>query len=219
MPYKHDVFISYRRDVKRTPWTREHFKELLQAYLLDDLGRKAEIFIDERIEVGADWVDGLGENLAKSKVLVALLSRSYFGSDWCVHELDLIFERARQLKGSFLPEARLIIPVVVHDGEQIPNEIARLQKADISKYWVAELNTKAPDYPEFSNAIKRLSPAVAEAVEAVETGPAFDDSWIACCKKRFGEVYEASEKGTRLAPTQFALKAAPLPTVLPQMKP
>jgi hypothetical protein len=216
MPYINDVFISYKRDVAWTPWTREHFKGLLQTYLHDDLGHKPEIFLDERIEVGADWVDELGENLAKSKVVVALFSGSYFGSDWCVHELDLIVERARQLKGSFLPEARLIIPVVGHDGDQIPDPVARIQPADICKYRVAWINKNAPDYYEFSKAIKDLSPAIATAVKIA---PAFDDSWIACCKKRFGEVYEASEKGTRLAPTQFTLKAASPPTAPPQIKP
>jgi hypothetical protein len=78
--------------------------ELLRPYLKEDLGHEPEIIIDERIEVGADWVDGLGKNLATSKVVVALFSRSYFDSDWCVHELDLIVERARQFKSGFLPE-------------------------------------------------------------------------------------------------------------------
>lgn len=215
MSYINDVFISYKRDVAWTPWTREHFKGLLQAYLLDDLGRKPEIFLDERIEVGADWVDALGENLAKSKVVVVLFSGSYFGSDWCVHELDLIVERARQLKG-VSPEARLIIPVIGHDGDQIPDPVDRIKPADIRKYRVASINKNAPDYYEFDKAIKDLSPAIARAVEIA---PAFDDSWIACCKKRFGEVYEASAKGTRLTPTQFTLKKAPPPTAPPQIKP
>jgi TIR domain len=145
--------------------------------LLDDLGHGPEIFIDERIDIGADWVDELGENLAKSKVVVALFSGSYFDSDWCVHELDLIVERARQFKSGFLPEARLIIPVIGHDGEQIPDPVARIQKADISKYRVAWINKNAPDYYEFSKAIKDLSPFIATAVR---NAPAFDDSWIAC---------------------------------------
>jgi TIR domain len=162
MPYQYDVFISYRRDVAWTPWTREHFKGLLQSYLLDDLNHTPEIFLDERIEVGADWVDELGGNLAQSKVVVALFSGSYFDSDWCVHELDLIVERARRFKHDFLPESRLIIPVVGQDGEQIPDPVARIQRADISKFRVAWLNKNAPDYYEFSKAIKELSPPVAK---------------------------------------------------------
>jgi TIR domain len=215
MPYQHDVFISYRRDAAWTPWTREHFKELLQSYLLDDLNCKPDIFLDERIEVGADWVNELGGNLAQSKVVVALFSGSYFESDWCVHELDLIVERARQLKSGFLPEARLIIPVVGHDGDQIPDPVARIQSANISKYRVAWINKSAPDYYEFSKAIKELSPPVATAVK---NAPDFDDNWIAYCTKRFGEVYEKSIRGARLPPTQFKLKSVSSPTVPPQIK-
>jgi hypothetical protein len=52
----------------------------------------------------------------------------------------------------------------------------------------------------------------------VKNAPDFDDNWIAYCKKRFAEVYEAPQKGIRLPPTQFTLKAAPPPKV-PQLKP
>jgi hypothetical protein len=215
MPYQHDVFISYRRDRNWTPWTREHFKDLLQTYLHDDLYREPDIFLDERIEVGADWVDELGGNLAQSKVVVALFSGSYFDSDWCVHELDLIVERARQFKGGFFPERRLIIPVVAHDGEQIPDPVARIQKADISKFRVVGLSKGAPLFSEFSEVVKKLSPPIAIAVN---NAPEFEDNWVAFCKKRFVDVYEAIEKGIRLPPTQFILKAAP-PLRVPQLKP
>jgi hypothetical protein len=153
--------------------------------------------------------------LAKSKVVVALFSGSYFDSDWCVHELDLIVERARQFTSGFLPEARLIIPVVGHDGEQIPDPVNRIQSADVKDYRIAWINKNAPDYPEFSKVIKKLSPFVAKSVE---TAPDFDDNWIAYCKKRFREVYEARKKGNRLPPTQFSLKSAPSPKA-PQLKP
>jgi hypothetical protein len=33
MTYQHDVFISYKREANWTPWTRDHFKNLLQSYL------------------------------------------------------------------------------------------------------------------------------------------------------------------------------------------
>jgi hypothetical protein len=45
--------------------------------------------------------------------MIALLSKDYFSSDWCVHELDLMMERAQG--------ADLIIPIVVHDGDAIPD--------------------------------------------------------------------------------------------------
>jgi hypothetical protein len=72
------VFIA-RVSTRAGFYDMPYIKGLLQTYLHDDLGHKPEIFLDERIEVGADWVDELGENLAKSKVVVALFSGSYFG--------------------------------------------------------------------------------------------------------------------------------------------
>jgi hypothetical protein len=216
MPYQYDVFISYKRDVAWTQWTRDHFKKCLRSYLLDDLGHDPEIFIDERIEIGADWVEGLGESLAKSRVVVAIFSGSYFGSDWCVHELDLIVERARGCKGAGMPEARLIIPVLGHDGELIPDPVDRIQRTDISKYRVAWINESAPDYPEFSKVIKGMSPFIAKAVK---NAPAFEDNWVASCQSRFGEVFQASKKGSRLPPTQFTLKTSHPPAAPPQLKP
>ena len=94
MSYLHDVFISYKREALWTPWTRDHFKTLVQAYLQRELGRSPEIFVDENLDVGEDWVDGLAANLAKSRVLVPIFSGDYFGSDWCLNELDLMLGRS-----------------------------------------------------------------------------------------------------------------------------
>src|SRR3954451_9800243 len=99
MTYRHDVFISYKRELNWTDWTRDHFKELLKSYLQQDLGRTPDVFLDEHLEsdFGIDWVRGLGTHLATAKVIVVLFSRDYFASDWCVHELDLAMERAQSL--------------------------------------------------------------------------------------------------------------------------
>ena len=112
MIYRHDVFISYRRQLLWTPWTRDHFKVLLTAYLQQELGAPPDVFVDERIEVGADWVDELGTHLACSKAMVAILSRDYFGSPWCLHELDLMLERS-------LGAQPLIVPVIVQDCDNL----------------------------------------------------------------------------------------------------
>ena len=51
MSYPQDVFIGYRREFLWTTWIRDHFQTLLASYLQPDLGRKPDIFMDERI----DW--------------------------------------------------------------------------------------------------------------------------------------------------------------------
>jgi hypothetical protein len=211
MPYQHDVFISYKREALWTPWTRDHFKSLLQSYLQQDLGKTPNIFIDEHIDtaIGLDWVKGLGEHLATSRVVLPLFSRDYFASDWCIHELDLITDRARHHIIGAHPEERLILPVVGHDGDLFPDPISRLTMADVRKYRIAGMNKDTVDYHEFSKLIRELSPSVANAILGA---PAFESSWVGTCVARFEEVYEAQQKGDRLAPHCFALK--PMPTLV-----
>src|SRR3954454_22733083 len=136
--FEHDVFISYKREELWTPWVRDHLKSLLRCYLQQDLGRTPDIFADERIEIGADWVKELGAHLASSRVVVAVFSGDYFWSDWCIHELDLTLERCNAACPNGSP--RLIIPTVVHDGELIPPAIKRIQAVDIKKYRIACIN-------------------------------------------------------------------------------
>jgi hypothetical protein len=214
MAYQHDVFISYRRELLWTPWTRDHFKKLLSCYLQQELGRQPEIFVDERIVVGADWVDDLGEHLATSAVLVAIFSGDYFGSDWCLHELDLMLERSRAVPKAKPDDARLIIPVVVHDGELIPQPVKRLQPAQLDKYRIAYICEQTPDYHEFSKAMKALAPAVAAAIR---NAPDDDPTWIAHHQGRFNEVFEAQESGTTLDPRQFVAKRPVPPTAPPRL--
>jgi TIR domain len=209
MDYKHDIFISYRRERDHwTPWTRDIFKALLHSYLHEDLPRNPDdsdrIFVDERIDEGADWVNEIGLHLATSRVVVAVFSGSYFTSPWCVHELDLILERLHFYSGAGPINTRLIIPVVVHDGEHIPDPVSRIQPANLSKWWIAGLMRGTPAYQELSEAVRALSPKVAKAIN---TAPDFD------------EVYDAQVAGNEVAPTRFVLKKPRPPTAPPRLKP
>lgn len=213
MAYEHDVFISYKREPNWTLWTRDHFKTLLKSYLQQDLGQEPDIFVDERIVVGADWVDSLAEHLAKSKVLIAIFSGDYFGSDWCVHELDMMLERSQACHGAKAEDARLIIPVVVHDGDHIPKPVKRLQPADFAAYRIAHINNASPDYHEFSKEMRKLSPMVAKAIQ--ET-PAFDAKWIAHHKERLNVVFDNMEAKIHTPPVKFTLSRPTPPKVVPR---
>lgn len=213
MAYEHDVFISYKREENWTPWTRDHFKKLLKSYLQQDLGREPEIFVDERIVVGADWVNSLAEHLAKARVLITIFSADYFGSDWCVHELDLMLERSQSCHGATAEDARLIIPVVVHDGDLIPKPVKRLQPADFAAYRIAHINNASPDYHEFSKEIKKLSPMVANAILG---SPTFNKKWLKHHKERFNTVFENLEAKIHTPPTKFSLKRPTPPKAVPR---
>jgi hypothetical protein len=207
------MFISYKRQECWTPWTRDHFKKLLQGYLQQDLGRAPEIFVDERITVGSDWVDSLAEHLACSRVLVAIFSADYFGSDWCVHELDLMLERSQAIPHAKADDARLIIPVIVHDGDLIPVPVKRIQPDHLEKYRIAYINESTSDYHDFSKAIRDLSPMVANAVTSA---PDFEAKWMDHHKERLNRIFDESEKGRCVLPTKFTLTKPSPPTTPPR---
>lgn len=210
MDYLYDVFISYRRHREWTPWTREHVRNLLDAYLTPEMGNPPNLFVDEEIEPGADWPHRLGDALARSRVMVAIFSGDYFGSDWCLHELDLMYARLLRF-----PDSRLIIPVLGHDGEMIPDEIDRIQRFDLSRFRNTDLQRRTPLYQEFSDAIKKLAPHVAAAIG---TAPPFEAEWRHECEARFDQVYKTPCCGPRVEVTKLHLKDRPRPTVPPRVK-
>ncbi|MDF3072177.1 MAG: hypothetical protein K0R38_7778 [Polyangiaceae bacterium] len=209
MDYQFDVFISYRRHPEWTPWTREHFRNLLDAYLTQDLSVQPSIFVDEHIEPGADWPQRLGDSIARARVLLPIFSGDYFGSEWCLHELDLM--HARLLR---FPDKILIVPVVGHDGKLIPAEIARLQPADFLQFRNTDLQRRTPRYEQFADAVQRLAPVVASAIVAA---PAFDPAWVPECRDRFDQVYAAHCGGPTVPVTTLTLKPLPFPTRPPRV--
>ena len=84
--------------------------------------------MDVMIETGASWPDHLALNHARSKLLVAVLSRDYFQSDWCRLELALMYarEKATGLR-SRENLSGLIVPLIIDDGNQFPAEIQEIQ--------------------------------------------------------------------------------------------
>jgi TIR domain-containing protein len=205
MPYRNDVFISYRREqYVWTPWARDRFKRVLGSYLQRELGDPARIFIDEQVPVGVNYIEHLAETLAQSKIMVALLSKDYFSSPWCVHELDLMIERAAGND--------LIIPVVVHDGEVVPDAVGQLQYADFKKFATPALSESSPLYAEFCEAMAKLAPRIGTAIQSA---PIFDAKWLHRFKKRLADVYADKE----IAPKNFILKKSLRLKSLPRLKP
>lgn len=209
MDYIYDVFISYKRHPEWTPWTREHVRSLLDAYLTQELGRSPAIFIDERIEPGMDWPKRLAVALGRARVLLPVFSRDYFGSEWCIHELDLMHDRLRRF-----PDSCLIIPVIGHDGELIPVEIARIQSFDLSPFRNTDLQRKTPRFEQFADSVSKLAPHVAAAIGSA---PGFDPAWLDECQARFDQVYQAHCGGPRVPVTTLTLKPMPYPAAPPRV--
>src|ERR1700685_3166730 len=93
--YEYDIFVSYRRsDQEWVRWTRDNLVRALNSLLRPRLG-DVKIYIDQNIEAGASWPAELALKHARSKLLVPVLSRDYFQSDWCRLELALMYAREK----------------------------------------------------------------------------------------------------------------------------
>lgn len=97
--YTYDVFLSYKRGKIQEEWLNETFRPIFEYHLTEAVGRKCNIFVDKvEIAPGVDWPEYLGEALAKSKCLIAILSPTYFGAEWCVREFKAMYFRQQELK-------------------------------------------------------------------------------------------------------------------------
>lgn len=212
MSYTHDVFISYRRHRQWQGWARDHFKPALEAHLFNDLGRDVDIFIDERLEIGRDWVDSLAIELARSKIVVALFSRPYFESDWCIHELDLIIDRAGGAVGSFFP-------IVVHDCEGLKSPLSRSNAFPMEEHYRVPMLRDTPKYEAFSDEVRKLSPKIASMIYDVENNAPFQQRWEDIAKQRLNAVFAAREDGRRYAPSHVNPELPPPFSLPPRLAP
>jgi TIR domain len=209
MDYEWDLFVSYRRQDSWTPWTRNYLKKELEAYLQPWLGSRPKIYVDDRSPGDPSSATTLGEALSRSKAMIAILSGDYWYSSWCVHELDLMFDRV-----GGKPDR--IIATVVHDCEKLPPPAGLIKHTDFSDYRVTNMNVQSQLYQDFSIAVKKLAQPLSTLIQ---TSPAFDISWTAICVDRFTKVYAADQSSAVIAPKWVAPPAPPTFGALPRLSP
>lgn len=211
--YSHDVFISYKRQAQWTPWVRDKFCGQLRAYLQQDLGRPPRIFIDEQMLPGRDLPRDLGENLARYKVIIPLLSKDYFGSEWCIHELDLILDRDAEVLAASSGSQHIVVPIVVHDGSLIPPSVNAILYADFSNFRRTVIASESQLAEDFSCALMKLSPAIEAAIAAA---PPFDAKWIAHHRKRFADLQASIVGSGAVATHNFTINMPGPPAAAPR---
>ena len=170
MPYNFDVYISYRRRGEWPIWVKRHFLPLIYHWLSERLGRDPLIFFHERfLEIASPWPADLAKGLATSRVMVCLWSRSYFESNWCLAELSQMLFRQ-----DAAPSCRLILPVIVHDGDRIPAPMRAMQPLDLSDYTNPRMVTGSPNSEKLSHLLKTFSESI---FHAIDTSPPFRREW------------------------------------------
>lgn len=185
--YEHHIFISYRRsDRIWMRWARENVAEALRTLLRPALG-DVQIFVDEQIETGMCWPDSLARALARSRLLIPLLSRDYFNSEWCRLELALMLEREQQCQfRCSANQSVLIIPFVYDDGECFPVEVRSMQPKEIHEYANPYVRPDSPKYVDFTEVLRKECPRL---VAALRTAPPFNPDWEQIAYEQFRDRF------------------------------
>jgi hypothetical protein len=191
MAYQWDVFLSYRRFKEWPGWVNDHFLPLFTHYLGEELGRDANIFIDtEAVETGCVWPLKLAEGLSESRVLVCLWSKQYFSSSWCLAELAHM--RARESACGFgsmeRPEC-LIVPAILHDGEDFPQAVRHIQTKDFREVANVRIARGSAREEQLADTVRRWVPDVKAAVMRA---PVFDPKWRNIAASELIETFRQS---------------------------
>ncbi len=189
MAYEWDVFLSYRRNNDWPRFVQKQFLPKLRTWLDTELGHAARIFVDvSEIEAGDDWPYELADALAHSKTMICLWSAEYFTSRWCALELTQMLARRKSLAGPSGRLPPLIIGVLIHDSENLPRELSRIQQfpmQDYSSPWIAE-GSLTEEHLGFE--IRKLAQQVANALRHV---PPYDESWPDLAATEFMHMFDA----------------------------
>jgi hypothetical protein len=204
MPYKHDIFISYRRDEETRAWLNKHFIPLLKHRLKMELGIEPSIYTDQQLEIGSSWPVALGDEIASSKILIALWTKTYLNSEWCACELSHMLEReiryglrqAQNMDG-------LVVPIIVHDGETLPAPLSIGQKLEIQDCFNSRMSI---DSPKAEKLAENLSTAASGIAKLIVNAPGWEEQWNIIAKNNFFQLYYKNENPQQKELPKFTTK-------------
>ncbi len=185
MDYEYDIFLSYKRHPESREWVVKHFQPLLEFHVGEELGWAPSVFRDDsNTEVGATWPVTIGQALGRSRVLVALWTKTYFHSEWCTRELSSML--AREQDEGFRTAANadgLICPVVLHDCERLPDELTPIQRWLLKECFNVRMNKESKLAEALAQAIKdQVAPGVAAAIKSA---PPWKQAWPLATAQKF----------------------------------
>jgi hypothetical protein len=167
MNYEHHIFLSYARGDLWTPWVKDRFLPRLIAYLESEVG-ELDVSVDHQIRAGAYWDENLRGRLARSRIMVALISANYFHSAYCRLEMALMLEREKRLGLEGHDENYgLLIPVRLGDGLTFPDVITRVQYHDFVDFADPDLPNGSTRASNFNDSIKKLVQIIRDTLPRV----------------------------------------------------
>ncbi len=177
--YEYDVFISYRRTDTGTFWVKEYFKPRLEEEIQQAYGGPVKIFFDSAdIPVGANWPNTIKTALATSRCIVPVFCGLYFQSEWCVREFAVFHNRQEILnQGRVINPYEIILPVLVRDGNHLPQSVNRIFKSVLKDYFTGCVSFRTcPDYRDFEREIVKLADEISNALKTKT--PVWDKRWL-----------------------------------------
>lgn len=200
MGYQHDIFVSYKRHPETLRWIEDHFRPLLEHHVANELERDPKIYVNEisnQIPAGTAWPASLGQELGTSRILLALWSGAYLNSVWCAEELTTMMVR-EQKYDCRTPQNQygLIIPVVVHDGDEIPEPLGVAQAMDIKTCYNTRMRRDGAKAEELSDKIVEHARGIAIAITKA---PKWQEDWpIQAAQQLFNKYYKAEASQRRV---------------------
>ena len=157
VPVKHDLFISYAHSDNQDGLVDKILKKIKEIYRALT-GEQLRIFIDHTDIMTADlWQDRISVELRQSRLLLAMLSPSYFKSEWCRREWFMAEDKEEKInifQGSSLISGA-IVPILIY-----PLKRARLSKEE--KHLVS--TAKGRQWQDFSE----TKPGTAKSLQLVK---------------------------------------------------
>jgi hypothetical protein len=200
--YEYDIFISYKRDAETNRWIADHLEPLLTTYVGLELGHPPRIFRDDQLEAGTTWPAALGAELARSRVLLALYTKTYFFSEWCRRELFAMLEREQEagLRVAANPGG-LVVPVILHDCEELPPKLKNIQAQAIRECFNVRMRKDSPRAELLADEIGKLAKPIARAIDEA---PVWRLDWLTATAQSFLEGAPAPEMPKQNTVPRFA---------------
>lgn len=177
MAYTFDIFLSYSRKSLNEQWVNEIFYPLFIPYVTEALGREIYVFKDtKKILTAFDWENTILFALSQSRIMVSVLSPSYFMSDWCQKEFKIM--HYRQLQLGFMSEKNpsgIIVPIRLNDGDYFPEIVKKIQSLDLRNFFrIGDGFKCTPRFVEFQDNLLSWANDVAHAIVI---SPEWADEW------------------------------------------
>jgi TIR domain len=166
MAYQYDIFISYKRHPETLRWIKQHFRPLLEHRVGLALGTDPRIYVHDvaqQIPAGAIWPQLLGEELGASKVLVALWTKTFFSSVWCMREMSHMLGREQET-GATRAKYGLVIPAVIHDCDDSPQTLQYIERMDIRSCYNTRMRVDSAKAEELDDLIEVHAAGIADAI-------------------------------------------------------